>query len=166
DKSVSVLDTACAKVAIGQGATPAPIEDATRRIQSLSSEIDSLERETATGAEHGDRLDDLKAKREETEKRLAELNEQWVKEKELTEKIKTIRTKLEMGVMEAKLPAAAAPADGGEAAAEATAETAAEPAGDSATATATASEPVDAEFLKGELKKLTSELKEVQGESP
>jgi type VI secretion system protein VasG len=78
DKSVSVLDTACAKVAIGQGATPAPIEDATRRIQNLTSEIDSLEREIATGAEHGERLNDLKAKRGETEKTLAGLNEQWV----------------------------------------------------------------------------------------
>ncbi len=168
DKSVSVLDTACAKVAIGQGATPAPIEDATRRIQNLSSEIDSLERETATGAEHGDRLKDLKAKREETEKRLAELNEQWVKEKELTEKIKTIRTKLEMGVMEAKLPNAEAANAGetAEAAAESPADAPAEPAGDSGAATATASEPADAEFLKGELKKLTAELKELQGESP
>src|ERR1700694_1276504 len=32
DKAVSVLDTACARVAIGQGATPAPVEDAQRRI--------------------------------------------------------------------------------------------------------------------------------------
>ena len=36
DKSVSVLDTACAKVAIGQGATPASVENATRRIQNLT----------------------------------------------------------------------------------------------------------------------------------
>src|SRR5947208_10784850 len=33
DKSVSVLDTACARVAIGQGATPASVEDAQRRIE-------------------------------------------------------------------------------------------------------------------------------------
>ena len=57
DKSVSVLDTACAKVAIGQGATPAAVEDATRRIQNLTSEIDSLEREQVTGAEHDERLE-------------------------------------------------------------------------------------------------------------
>ena len=50
DKSVSVLDTACAKVAIGQGATPGPVEDATRRIQHLTSEIEALEREQVTGA--------------------------------------------------------------------------------------------------------------------
>ena len=106
DKSVSVLDTACAKVAIGQGATPASVEDATRRIQSLTTEIDNLEREEATGEEHGERLEELNAKRSETEGELEKLNEQWEKEKELTEKIRTIRTKLEMSRIDSKLPEA------------------------------------------------------------
>ena len=74
DKSVSVLDTACAKVAIGQGATPASVEDATRRIQNLSSEIESLEREQVTGAGHDERLDELTARRTATEEELAKLN--------------------------------------------------------------------------------------------
>ena len=70
DKSVSVLDTACAKVAIGQGATPASVEDSTRRIQNLSSEIDSLERELVTGAEHDDRLAELNSKPSERKRKL------------------------------------------------------------------------------------------------
>ncbi|MCV6004582.1 type VI secretion system ATPase TssH, partial [Escherichia coli] len=61
DKSVSVLDTACAKVAIGQGSIPAPIEDAKRRIQNLTTEIEALEREQVTGAEHDARLEELRA---------------------------------------------------------------------------------------------------------
>ena len=97
DKSVSVLDTACAKVAIGQGATPPAVEDATRRIQQWTSEINSLERETATGAKHDERLDELKEKRAKEEEKLAQLNEQWTKEKELIEKIRELRTKLESG---------------------------------------------------------------------
>lgn len=97
DKSVSVLDTACAKVAIGQGATPPAVEDATRRIQHWTSEINSLERELATGAKHDERLDELKAKRTTEEEKLARLNEQWTKEKELIEKIRDLRTKLETG---------------------------------------------------------------------
>lgn len=159
DKSVSVLDTACAKVAIGQGATPASVEDSTRRIQNLSSEIDSLERELVTGAEHDDRLVELKTKRTETEADLAKLTEQWNKEKELVTQIRTIRTKLEMSRHEGKL---------GEIAAAATeAEAGAETDGDGATAAAPeASTPVDTEFLKGELKRLNAELKEVQGEDP
>ena len=101
DKSVSVLDTACAKVAIGQGATPAPVEDAKRRIQNLTAEINALEREQVTGATHDERLEELKTKRTETEEELAKLNEQWTKEKDLVEKIRTIRTKLE-GTVESR----------------------------------------------------------------
>ncbi len=186
DKSVSVLDTACAKVAIGQGATPAAVEDATRRIQNLTSEIDALEREQVTGAEHDDRLADLNAKRSETEAQLATLNEQWAKEKDLTDKIRNVRLKLEMsrldtpspsdsngsapGVMPAteEAPIAAAAT----ASAEGTPAVAAEsPAGEDSAATAATpapekNEPVDKEFLKGELKRFNAELKEIQGENP
>lgn len=188
DKSVSVLDTACAKVAIGQGATPAAVEDATRRIQNLTSEIDALEREQVTGAEHDDRLADLNAKRSETEAQLATLNEQWAKEKDLTDKIRNVRLKLEMsrldtpspsdsngsapGVMPATEEAPIAAAATASASAEGTPAVAAEsPAGEDSAATAATpapekNKPVDTEFLKGELKRFNAELKEIQGENP
>ncbi|HMT09719.1 MAG TPA: AAA family ATPase, partial [Pyrinomonadaceae bacterium] len=95
DKSVSVLDTACAKVAIGQGATPAAVEDADRRIKNLSSEIDALEREKVTGAEHDARLAELTASMASSEAELSRLNEQWSKEKDLVTKIRELRTQLE-----------------------------------------------------------------------
>lgn len=160
DKSVSVLDTACAKVAIGQGATPASIEDANRRIQHLTSEINSLERETVTGAEHDERLDELKEKREQTEQKLAKLNEQWTKEKELTEKIRNIRLKLEMSRLDTpKAQAATATAtENTEVPAEGAIETAEVPQ--------EAEQSVNTESLRSELKNLTAELKEVQGENP
>ena len=171
DKSVSVLDTACAKVAIGQGATPGAVEDATRRIQHLSSEINSLEREQVTGAAHDERLEDLKTKRTATEETLAKLNEQWAKEKDLTTQIHNVRLKLEMSRLDPKSePSASADGvsseaiDAPETAAAATAETI-DSTGDS-TATATAPEVVDTEFLKGELKRLNAELKAIQGENP
>ncbi len=97
DKSVSVLDTACAKVAIGQGATPAPVEDSNRRISKLTTEINSLTRELATGAAHDERLAELTETRTKEEQKLAKFNEQWTKEKELVGKIREIRTKLESG---------------------------------------------------------------------
>jgi len=172
DKSVSVLDTACAKVAIGQGATPGSVEDATRRIQNLTSEINSLEREQVTGASHDERLEDLKAKRAATEEILAKLNEQWEKEKDLTSQIRNIRLKLEMSRLDstngsADSAVATETVETTETAAAATAETTST-TGD-ATATATAPEtnkPVDTEFLKGELKRLNAELKAIQGEDP
>lgn len=176
DKSVSVLDTACAKVAIGQGATPAGIEDATRRIQNLTTEINSLEREQVTGAAHDERLEDLTAKRSETEAELAKLNEQWEKEKDLTNQIRNIRLKLEMSRLDSTNGSNAGEtteavgsetAETTETAAAATAETTS--ATGDATAAAPAPEtnkPVDTEFLKSELKRLNAELKEIQGENP
>jgi type VI secretion system protein VasG len=175
DKSVSVLDTACAKVAIGQGAIPAAIEDATRRIQNLTSEINSLEREQVTGADHEERIADLTAKRTETDEELTRLNEQWEKEKALVEQIKTIRGKLEMSRLDSQLAdlvGEGGPASGQAepAAAAATAE-ADGAAGDDTSGTATAAAPetaapIDTEFLRSELKRLNAELKELQGENP
>lgn len=169
DKSVSVLDTACAKVAIGQGSIPAPIDDAKRRIQFLDSEINSLEREQVTGAGHDERLDELKKQKADTEAELAKFNEQFEKEKALVEQIKTVRTKLELSRVDAKLGDAIAGSNGngngnGEAmAAAATGEAEAAPAGDEPAAAAA---PVDLEASKAELKRLTEELKALQGENP
>ena len=170
DKSVSVLDTACAKVAIGQGATPASVEDATRRIQNLTSEIEALEREQVTGAGHDSRLDELIRKRKATEEELGRLNEQWAKERDLTDRIRNIRLKLEMTRLDAVAPAQNG-ADNGDLptpveqqAAEspdAAPEAAAEPEAISA-----AEEPIDTEALKAELKKANEELKQIQGDDP
>ncbi|MBS1812082.1 MAG: type VI secretion system ATPase TssH [Acidobacteria bacterium] len=95
DKSVSVLDTACAKVAIGQGATPPAIEDSNRRIANLTTEINVLEREAITGAAHEERIAELNAERTTTEESLAKLNAQWEQERNLIGKIREIREKLE-----------------------------------------------------------------------
>lgn len=46
DKSVSLLDTACARVALSQLSTPAPIEDKQRQITQLETNLQLLERET------------------------------------------------------------------------------------------------------------------------
>jgi type VI secretion system protein VasG len=95
DKSVSVLDTACAKVALGQGATPPAIEDATRRVAQYTGESYALEREAVTGADHTGRIGELSAARKSEEERLARLNEQWERERELIGRIRAIREKLE-----------------------------------------------------------------------
>ncbi len=160
DKSVSVLDTACAKVAIGQGATPGAVEDSVRRIQHWTSEIESLEREQVTGGKHDDRLDELKEKRTKEEGILATLNEQWAKEKELIEKIRTTRQKLELsrldGKLEEKLAKSVAASEGevGEIT-ELTEEAPTEKA-----------DPRDIEIAREELGKLNAELKAIQGENP
>ena len=177
DKSVSVLDTACAKVAIGQGATPGSIEDSVRRIEHWTSEIDSLEREQVTGGKHDERLDELKEKRAKEEEILAKLNEQWEKEKELIEKIRNIRQKLELsrldGKLEEKLAESVAPAEGETGAEAASAEPEATEGEATETTETTAEEAPaekltsrDIEIAREELARLTAELKELQGENP
>ncbi len=179
DKSVSVLDTACAKVAIGQGAMPAAVEDATRRIDHLSREIDSLEREEVTGSDHNERLEELKAERSDVEAELATLNQQWEKEKELTSKIRELRITLEKSRLGESATEKSTPGEGsdavganevasGESVAAASAESASAPSGDAA-GTATAPEtgaPADNESLRTELSGLNEELRSLQGDTP
>jgi type VI secretion system protein VasG len=107
DKAVSVLDTACARLALGQNATPAAIEDATRTLDSLEVQQRILRRESAVGADHQDRLAEIATLREKTSTRLNGLQERWTKERDLVQKIREIRTQLE-GLAE---PAVAVPQD-------------------------------------------------------
>lgn len=95
DKAVSLIDTACARVAIGQFATPARIEDLERRISLLDVELEILNRETVTGADHADRLKDSTSDREAAEAELQTLQQQWSDEKELVTKIRSLRDTLE-----------------------------------------------------------------------
>jgi len=95
DKAVSVLDTACARLSLGQNATPAAIEDAMRTLDSLEVQQRILQRESAVGADHKDRLAEIATLREITSTRLKGLQERWTKERDLVQKIREIRTQLE-----------------------------------------------------------------------
>ena len=72
DKAVSVLDTACARLALGQNVTPAAIEDCTRTLDDIAVQTRVLEREAAVGADHAERLASLATMKESTDKRLAD----------------------------------------------------------------------------------------------
>src|SRR5438128_1595366 len=95
DKSVSVLDTACARVAIGQGATPAALEDAQRRVDQLTTEISALDREVLTGAQHGERIVELKTAKAAEGERVSNLKAQWDKERQIIDQLRDIRGQLE-----------------------------------------------------------------------
>jgi type VI secretion system protein VasG len=95
DKAVSVLDTACARVAIGYGATPPPIEDAQRRISQIEVESGALEREEIAGGGHRKRIDELAAARTAEQDRLQRLTDQWNREREAIGKIRDVRARLE-----------------------------------------------------------------------
>src|SRR5581483_8223547 len=63
DKAVSVLDTACARLALEQSATPAAVEDLTRQLDDLAVQTRIHEREAATGADVAERLAAIAARR-------------------------------------------------------------------------------------------------------
>jgi type VI secretion system protein VasG len=169
DKAVSVLDTACAKVAIGQASTPPAVEDARRRITQHTVEIIALERETAAGADHAERLTELKAAREEEERRLASLTEQWDKERELITHIRDVRARLEGRAVPAAngnghgAPSAGVAQTPAMASTVSTAPTAAAPSAESAASNGSAP---DADALRAQLREMKEELKRVQGETP
>jgi type VI secretion system protein VasG len=144
DKAVSVMDTACARLSLGQNATPPAIEDAMRQVDDLDVQQRVLERETAVGVDHSERLGLIAKQKVDVAARLKTLEERRDKELSLVSRIRDIRTKLEAAVA----PPAAAPT-----AMSASAGTAAQPA-------------TDAGALRAELEKLNAELDALQGDSP
>jgi type VI secretion system protein VasG len=95
DKAISVLDTACAKVALGQSATPARIEDARKRLERLDAESQALRREVAAGGQHTTRLSELAGERAATTAALKADEERWAFEQQLVNDILALRTTLE-----------------------------------------------------------------------
>ena len=95
DKSVTLLDTACAKVALSQAALPAALQDCQRELQSLEVETGILERETIVGKDHDLRLSDLRERKQALLKTQDELTKRWAEEKRLADEQLTLRTKLE-----------------------------------------------------------------------
>jgi type VI secretion system protein VasG len=95
DKAISLIDTACARVAMSQAAVPAPIEDKRRRIELIDTELGILLRETATGADHSARETELGEEKAKTQTELAALEARFETEKKLATEISEIRAKIE-----------------------------------------------------------------------
>ena len=94
DKSVSLLDTACARVAISQHAVPAEVDDTRKRIQALETELAIIGREKNVGVEVAAREQAASEKLATQKARLEVLEANWITEKDLVEKILDIRSKL------------------------------------------------------------------------
>ncbi|KQV01639.1 ClpV1 family T6SS ATPase [Mesorhizobium sp. Root102] len=94
DKAVSLLDTACARVAISQHATPAEVEDIMRRRQALEVERGIIGREAAIGIEVNDRQARVDTGLAETEVALAAAQQRWDREKALVAEILELRARL------------------------------------------------------------------------
>ncbi|MFC3457307.1 type VI secretion system ATPase TssH [Massilia haematophila] len=97
DKAISVLDTACAKVALGQSATPALLETCTRAIEQLDARAAALAREQSAGMDHGATLAQLRDERAVQVAEQDRLQARWQKEHALTAEIAALRAELEAG---------------------------------------------------------------------
>lgn len=95
DKAVSVLDTACARVAIGLTTSPAALEAATRQIGQIEREVKLLTRESLVGTDHRERLDALEKEKVDAQARIDEMTEKWKKEMDIATKIRDQRLKIQ-----------------------------------------------------------------------
>lgn len=151
DKAVSVLDTACAKVALGQSATPAIIEDTRKHLDRLDAELAALQRETAGGANHhAERLGELQQLQADARAVLATNEERLSLERALADQIRQLRQQMENGGAEAA-GSDAAPAD---------AVAAEKPVARGKKAAAAVSPQ------QAELDRLLAELRQLQGDTP
>jgi type VI secretion system protein VasG len=154
DKAVSVLDTACARVSLAQNATPASLEDAQRQIESIETELGILERESATGTDHAERLTKLLAEKEDVHARATELQARLIQERVIIQKMIGLRGKIEEIVIAKPEAVTAVAAMTGTGPVLVTSRSTVEQG------------PVDVEPMRVELSNLATELATLQGENP
>ncbi len=152
DKSVSLLDTAAARVAVSQHAVPPEVDDCRRRIQALETELEIIGRETAIGIDTEAREASAQAAVAAERERLVGLEERWGVEKAMVDKVLALRAALREGAAPVDAPPTdaaaglAAPAEG--------------------SGSASGMPIADRGAMLAELKTLQAELATHQGESP
>jgi type VI secretion system protein VasG len=147
DKSVSLLDTACARVAVSLHATPAEVDDSRKRIEALETELQIIGREKAIGVDIGKRETEATELLTAERVRLAELDKRWAGEKTLVDELLALRARLRAGIQ---------PVEGTGSHLEAEANAAVRPA-------MTDGERAD---LQAQLRAVQDQLHALQGESP
>ena len=95
DKAISVLDTACARVALAREGKPPAIEEIDQRIQPLELEIEVLEREAESEGHSSEDLDNLRKPLADALAERAELDEQWQQELAIAADVAKLEEKLE-----------------------------------------------------------------------
>ncbi len=94
DKAVSLLDTACARVAVSQSAIPARVADLRAEIASYEKEIAAREAERELGEIDETRLEDTRQRLTDAQAKLADLDRAYTDEKSLVEQILSLRARL------------------------------------------------------------------------
>jgi type VI secretion system protein VasG len=95
DKSVSTLDTACARVAISQNSEPAELEYCRRKIDALNIEAKILTKEENNGIDHKKRQSELSSELKKCNEQKKKIEARLHKEKELIQKILAAKADIE-----------------------------------------------------------------------
>ncbi|MCH7808176.1 MAG: AAA family ATPase, partial [Planctomycetes bacterium] len=164
DKGVDLLDTACARVAVGLTTQPGTLEDLNRELSHLDTAIQAIRRDEAAGIppEEGI-LEEMKEKHESVMKEREVVEARWKAELEVVNRIHELRD---------KLPGFAAPGAEGNGKAASKDQPTAEGDGKETTAKAepakdTPAEPsVDEAQTRKQLQEAMEALQEIQGDSP
>ena len=142
DKSVSVLDTACARVAVSQHAVPAEVDDARKKIDALNTELEIIARDETAGYDVEERRTKIGKLLSEENERLEGLNTRWEAEKAVVGDILELRKNLREGGVPVEAEAGSEEAE-------------ASPLSDE-----------DRAKMMDDLKAKNAELQELQGETP
>jgi len=94
DKAISLLDTACARVALSQHAQPAEISYLQERLLASGLERELLVKEDSLGYVDDKRLQEVTSRITAQEQELADLNVRWQQELAVTEVIMDLRSQL------------------------------------------------------------------------
>lgn len=101
DKAISVLDTACARVAIAQSTPPPVLVDANQRCAVLDEELARLRNEAEIGGGDIDRIEILTQEREAAIEARDRLVSRWQLERETVDRIRELEHRMQSGEAEA-----------------------------------------------------------------
>lgn len=94
DKAVSLIDTACARVALSQHSTPSRIETLQRKILALTTEKNNLARESKLDIDQQERITHIDSLIADMSSQLETLEPRWQQEKQLIGELKAIRSEI------------------------------------------------------------------------
>lgn len=160
DKSVSLLDTAAARVAISQHAVPASLDDSRKRLQALETEQRIITKEKSVGVDTVERESRVLEQLEQEQAREQALVVRWEMEKNVVDQILELRSKLRSGD---------SPVEGTGSELETSVENTEEggaPTADESAIERSSQTPVDRDAMLAELSTLQEKLRELQGEDP
>jgi len=95
DKAVSVLDTACARISMGFTSKSIQLDTISQELANIDRDIRIFKREIAFGRQSSEALDNLIKKREKQLTKYQKTEQQWIKEKELSQNILQIKQSIE-----------------------------------------------------------------------